>query len=362
MTDDQLKEYEKLDKEYEALDAKIKREEKLKEREDYEAQLNSPTSSPMGNGNSPSPTASDEYIAGFNNFIQGKDFSEYQNAMTVGVDADGGYLVPETYQTKIIQRLNSLGRTRSISNVIATSSTLNIPVEGDAPTFSWIDEGGEYGETKSTVGREQIKAWKLGGIIKVSEELLQDNMVDFDSYMGRQIALGVDKAESPAFAIGDGASKPTGYVTNAPVGDNSTTAGTDAVTADEWIDIYYDLKEEYRANAVWRMTDKTEKSVRKLKDGDGNYIYSASMQEGERATLLGKPIVIDNNMAELGAGNKFAVIGDFQNYQIADRGQMAIQRLNELFAKNGMVGFRVTKRVDAKPTLLEAFNAGQNAS
>jgi len=247
-------------------------------------------------------------------------------------------------------------------SVIQTESTVNIPVEGDAPTFTWIDEGGAYGETKSTFGKEQIKAWKLGGIIKVSEELLQDNMIDFDAYMAGQIAKGIDKAESPAFAVGNGSSKPTGYAYAATVGASSTTAGTAAVTADEIIDIYYDLKEEYRDKATWRMTDKTEKAIRKLKNTDGDYIYSPAMNEGERPTLLGKPIVIDNDMAEMGAGNKFIVIGDFDNYQIADRGQMSIQRLNELYAANGYIGFKVHKRVDAKPTLAEAFNAGQNAA
>ena len=109
------------------------------------------------------------------------------------------------------------------------------------------------------------------------------------------------------------------------------------------------------------MTDKTEKAIRKLKDGNGNYIYDPKLDSKGRASLLGKPIVIDNSMPELGTGNKFIVIGDFNYYQIADRGGMSIQRLNELYAGTGMVGFRVHKRLDAKVTLPEAFNAGKNA-
>ncbi|MFT7880706.1 MAG: phage major capsid protein [Sulfurimonas sp.] len=358
MTDAQVEEYQALETTFDKLDATIKREEKIAAAQE---KLDEGTTDPMVKSGDASATSTEEYRAAFDQFLAGADMSEYKAAMTVGVDADGGYIVPESYQKSVIQKLNTIGRTRSISNVIQTESTINIPVEGDAPTFAWIDEGGAYGETKSTFGKEQIKAWKLGGIIKVSEELLQDNMINFDDYMGNQIAKGIDKAESPAFAVGDGSSKPTGYAHTATVGSSSTTAAVAAVTADEWIDIYYDLKEEYRANAKWRMTDMTEKSLRKLKDGDGNYLYAAGLTAGERATLLGRPIVIDNDMAELGTGNKFAVIGDFENYQIADRGQMSIQRLNELYAANGYVGFKVYKRVDAKPTLAEAFNAGQNA-
>lgn len=356
-----MTEFIALEKDYDAIDTSIKREDKLSA---HEKILKEPTTTPMisaAAATALSNTDSDDYKTAFDAYLAGGDLNEFKAAMTVGVDADGGFLVPETYLKQVIMRLNTLGRTRSISNVLTTQSTVNIPVEGDSPTFAWIDEGAAYGETKATLGQEQIKAWKLGGIIKVSEELLQDSMINFDAYMSGQIAKGIDKAESPAFAVGDGVSKPKGYAFAATVGADSTTAAVASVTADELIDIYYDLKEEYRKTSTWRMTDKTEKAIRKLKDGDGNYLYAPGLTAGETSTLLGRPIVIDNSMQELGIGNKFIVLGDFKNYQIADRGQMSIQRLNELYAVNGMVGFKVYKRVDAKPTLAEAFNAGQNA-
>ena len=307
-------------------------------------------------------TANAEYRNGFDNYVAGQNLGEAVAAMTEGVDTDGGYTVPESYQNTVVRLLNDLSATRSISTVLSTNSTRNIPTEGTAPTFTWIDEGGTYGETASTFGNKTLGAYKLGGIIKVSDELLQDTMINFESYMAGQIALGIDKAEAPAFATGDGNKKPTGYLTTAPVGANSTTAATDAVTADELIDIFYDLKAEYRKTATWRMTDATEKAIRKLKDSNGNYIYDAGMNNSGKSSLLGRPIVIDNSMPELGAGNKFAVIGDFKSFQIADRGGMTLQRLNEKYADVGMVGFRVTKRVDAKVIIAEAFNAGQNAA
>jgi len=301
-----------------------------------------------------------EYVSAFDNYLAGKDLTEARNAMTVGTDADGGYIVPESYQKTVVMKLNDMSATRGISTVIGTDSTRNIPTEGDAPTFAWIDESGSYGETKSTFGTKQLGAYKLGGIIKVSEELLQDNMINFDSYMAGQIARGIDKAEAPAFATGNGTGKPTGYAVTATAGTNSTTASSTAVTADELIDIFYDLKKEYRKNATWRMTDKTEKAIRKLKNTDGDYIYDASLDSVGRPSLLGRPIEIDNYMDDMGAGKKFIVIGDFSYFQIADRGAMSIQRLNELYAGTGMVGFKVHKRVDAKVIIPEAFNAGAN--
>lgn len=359
MNDDEMADYTALEKEYDSLDAQIKREDKLDAQEKV---LDEPTSEPILTDDTVAATNTDEYKAAFDVFIAGGQMtSEFKAAMTVGVDADGGYIVPESYQKSVVMKLNTLGRTRSISTVLATESMVNIPVEGEAPTFTWVEEGADYGESKSTFGKEQIKAYKLGGIITVSEELLKDNMINFDAYMSNQIAKGIDKAESPAFAVGDGVNKPKGYAASAAVGASSTTAAVAAVTADEWIDIYYDLPEAYRSKSTWRMTDKTEKSVRKLKDGDGNYLYAPGLTAGERPTLIGRPIMIDNSMAELGTGNKFTVIGAFEYYQIADRGQMSIQRLNELYAKSGKIGFKVHKRVDGKAILAEAFNAGQSA-
>ena len=305
--------------------------------------------------------AAAEYTKAFDTYLSARNIADATAAMTEGVDTDGGYTVPESYQNTVVQKLNALSITRGLSTVLTTTSTLNIPTEGEAPTFTWIDEGADYGETKSTFGQKKLNAYKLGGIIKVSKELIQDTSINFDSYMAGQIARGIDKAESPAFATGDGSNKPTGYLTSSAVGANSTTAATDAVTADELIDIFFDLKAEYREKAVWRCTDSTLKAISKLKDSDGNYLVG-TLADGISMTIKGRPVKIDNSMPELGAGNKFIVFGDFTYFQIADRGGMTIQRLDELFAGKGLVGFQVTKRVDAKVIIEEAFNAGKNAA
>ena len=108
------------------------------------------------------------------------------------------------------------------------------------------------------------------------------------------------------------------------------------------------------------MNDLTLKAIAALKDGQGNYIYP-TLRDGSQPSLFGRPIVTDPNMSVMGTGNTFICIGDFSYYQIADRGVMSVQRLNELYAENGMVGYKVTARVDAKRLLTEAFNIGKNA-
>lgn len=303
--------------------------------------------------------ATQEYRNGFDAYIAGHNIEEYKAAMTEGAADDGGYTVPESYQTTVLEKLNTLSATRSISNVLATTSTTNVPVEGDAPTFLWIDESGSYGETKSTFANKQIKAWKLGGIIKVSDELLKDTAINFDAYMSGQIAKGIDKAEAPAFCTGDGTNKPTGYATGLSATADTTTASVAAITAPEVAKIYYALPEAYRKRATWRFNTKTLQAIRELNDGNGHYFYKEEIKNG---MIEGRPFKIDENMPNMAADAKFIVFGDFSFYQIADRGAMEIRRMNEAFAGNGLVGFRVTVRVDAKRMLDEAFVVGKNAS
>jgi len=302
-----------------------------------------------------------EYLKNILNLMAGINVEEAKANMTEGVDADGGYTVPVEFQKQVVKKLTTLSSTRSISSVISTKNDRKIPIMGNTPLFTWIDETGDYGETKATFGQATLGAYKLGAIIPVSKELIFDSMIDMQNYLQDLMVRGIDKYESIAFATGDGTSKPTGYAVTAPVGANSTTAATDAVTADEIIDIYYDLPVEYRKNATWRMTSATEKAIRKLKNSNGDYIYGAALSQAERPTLLNRPIVLDENMDELGTGNIFTVFGDFTYYQIANRGAMSIERISNYDVKKDLDALKVHVRVDGKVILPEAFNAGKNA-
>lgn len=281
--------------------------------------------------------------------------------MSEGVSADGGYTVPTSFQDTVLMKLDSFSKTRSISSSMRTTSLTMIPVEGDTPTFGWVEELGAYPKTDAKFGQASISAYKMGGIIQISEELLADTAINIEAYIALKIAKGMDKLESIAFTTGNGTLKPTGYITGLTAGAKSTTAAVAAVTAGELYNIFWDLKEEYRANATWRMHDQTLKSISELKDGQNNYLFP-TLRDGSVPTLFGRPIVTDVNMPLMGATNVFACVGDFSYYQIADRGSMTIQRLNELYAENGMVGYKVTARVDGKRLLNEAFNVAKNAA
>ena len=309
-------------------------------------------------------TANDDVMAYANDFMsyfKGEiSLQEAKAALSVGVDANGGYTVPITFQNTVLMKLDSMSKTRSISSSMRTTSLTKIPVEGDTPTFGWVDELAAYPKSQPSFGQASISAFKMGGIIQISEELLADSAINIEGYIALKIAKAMDKLESVAFTTGNGTLKPTGYLTGLTQGAKSTTAAIAAVTSDELYNIFWDLKEEYRPNATWRMNDLTLKAIAALKDGQGNYIYP-TLRDGSQPSLFGRPIVTDPNMSVMGTGNTFICIGDFSYYQIADRGVMSVQRLNELYAENGMVGYKVTARVDAKRLLAEAFNIGKNA-
>ena len=154
-----------------------------------------------------------------------------------------------------------------------------------------------------------------------------------------------------AFIKGDGSGKPTGIFTSA---EAEVTISGSALTFDNVMDLYYSLRAPYRNKAVWILNDSTVKALRKLKDGNGNYIWQPSVREGEPDKILNRPYYTSVYAPELTSGNNVLAFGDFSYYWIADRQGRSFKRLNELYAPNGQVGFLASQRLDGKLILTEA--------
>jgi HK97 family phage major capsid protein len=191
----------------------------------------------------------------------------------------------------------------------------------------------------------------------VSEELLNDSAFNLEQYISGEFTRRIGSAEENAFIGGNGTGKPTGLLQTAELGITSASAA--AITADELIDLYHSLKSPYRKNAAFITNDATIKAIRKLKDTTGQYMWQPGLQMGQPDTILNRPVKTSSYMPALAACAKIMAFGDFSYYWIADRQGRAFQRLNELFAKNGQVGFRATQRVDGKLTLTEAVKVLQ---
>lgn len=200
-----------------------------------------------------------------------------------------------------------------------------------------------------------IGAYKLATMIKVSEELLNDSVFNLESYIATEFGRRIGNKEEEAFFTGNGTGKPTGILDATGGGQlGKITSGATSISFDEIMDLFYSLKSPYRKNATFLMNDSTVKAIRKLKDGNVQYIWQPSMAAGTPDTILNRPVLTSAYMPEIASGNKTVVFGDFKYYWIADRQGRSFKRLNELFAVTGQVGFVATQRVDGKLILSEA--------
>ena len=171
----------------------------------------------------------------------------------------------------------------------------------------------------------------------------------------REFARRIGAAEEDAFFNGNGTGKPLGILAATGGAETGVTAASaTAITMDEVIDLFYSLRAPYRRNAVFIMNDSTVKAIRKLKNGNGDYLWQPSLTAGQPDTLLNRPIYTSSYMPAIAASNKVILFGDLGYYWVADREGRSFKRLNELYAATGQVGFQSSERVDGKLVLAEA--------
>lgn len=342
--------------------------ERLERQEAIEAELNKAVNMPLtgkpmaGEKKEKLGRASDEYKKAFWNAMRLKNPNhEIYNALSIGEDSEGGYLVPDEFERTLIETLEEENIFRKLAKIIQTSSgDRKIPVVVTKGTAVWLDEGEEYEESDSVFGQTSIGAYKLGTMIKVSDELLNDSVFNIESYISTEFARRIGAKEEEAFLIGDGDGKPTGvFAATGGAQIGITAASATALTADEVIDLVYSLKAPYRKNAAFIMNDATIKAIRKLKDGQGQYLWQPSLTAGTPDTLLNYPVYTSAFAPSIEAGAKTIAFGDYKYYWIADRQGRSFKRLNELFATTGQVGFLASQRVDGKLILPEAIKVLQ---
>jgi len=356
--------YEKMEADAVSLGKEI---ERLERQAVIDLELSKPTSSPIRN--TPNSTmeedkterASEEYKRAFWNAMRNKNSYEVQNALKIGTDSEGGYLVPDEFEKTLVEGLLEENIFRQLAKVITTSSgDKKIPVVASKGTASWVDEEGAIPESDDAFSQVSIGAYKLATMIKVSEELLNDSVFNLESYIAKEFARRIGSKEEEAFLIGDGAGKPTGIFNDNGGGEVGVTASTQTVIKlDDILDLFYSLKSPYRKKATFVMNDSTVKEIRKLKDGNGQYLWQPSVTAGEPDTILNRPVKTSSYVPLAVAGAKPIAFGDFSYYWVADRQGRSFQRLNELFAATGQVGFKATQRVDGKLILPEAIKVLQ---
>ena len=340
---------------YNAMEEKIKNYskeiERMEEMENMENELNKPVNSPIvtkplkADNEVKTGRASNEYKEAMLNALR-SNFRQVSNVLQEGVDADGGYLVPDEYDTRLIQKLEDNNVVRALATKIKTSGEHKINIASTTPAAAWIEEGGTLTFGDAKFEQRILDAHKLHVAVKVTEELLYDNAFGLENFLIDSFGKAIGNAEENAFLNGTGNGQPTGIFAENGGGTYITTEATEG---DAIIELVYSLKRAYRKNAAFILNDKMIAKIRTYKDHNGAYMWQPSLIAGEPDKLLGYPVYTSQYAPE-----DSIAFGDFSYYNIGDRGARSFKQLTELFAGNGMIGYVAKERVDGILVLPEA--------
>ena len=360
MTDEDYGTYQNMEKEISDFTREIQRMQREEQMEQALAQpVNSPlTSKPMRNDEPEEKTgrASAQYKRDMITALR-TNFKQVSNILQEGVDSDGGYLVPEEYDSRLVDVLTENNIMRTLGHKLTTSGLHKINMTATKPAALWVEEGGQLTFSDATFGQITIDAYKLAVGVKITNELLYDNAFNLESYIIQEFGKALGNAEEDAFLNGDGNKKPLGlFHADGGATADVTTGTVGKIDADDVLNLTYPLNRPYRKNAKFIMNDATIAEIRKLKDKNGAYMWQPALTLDEPDRLLGYPIYTSAYAPTLKAGDPAIAFGDFSYYNIADRGTRSFQELKELYAETDVTGFIAKERVDGKLILPEAVH------
>ncbi|HTV69991.1 MAG TPA: phage major capsid protein [Rhizobiaceae bacterium] len=280
-------------------------------------------------------------------------------AMSYGSGQDGGYLVPDETEAEIGKRLAALSPIRSIASVRQVSAAvLKKPFAINGPAVGWVAETAARPQTNTaTLAELSFPTMELYAMPAATATLLDDAVVDLDQWIASEVEAAFAEQEGSAFITGDGVSKPTGFLSYTEVAESSWSWGNIGYIitgvsgnwpasnpSDVLIDVIYALKAGYRQNANWVLNRKTQAAIRKMKDADGNYLWQPPAAPGQRAMLMGFPVVEAEDMPDIGAAATPIAFGDFgRGYLVVDR--TGVRVLRDPYSAKPYVLFYTTKRV-----------------
>lgn len=347
---------EKLDRmqaDYVALDKTIQAGLDIAQREDAERLANQSRAADRTTANAaPAAPEKNDRIRAFEDYIVRGIVSPELRASTdpqnVGTPADGGYAVPNEWYQGIMEVRKARNIMRQLATVVTSNSgTFRVPKESTNGVAAWYQESDSIVVAQEQLSYCDFTAWKVGRIIKATAELLRDmTTTDAAAYFMRKLAESMGITEETAFVAGNNTYQPNGIFSAATTG--VTAAASTAFTADELINLFHSVTAPYRdsPSAAWLMSDATALLVRKLKDGNQQYLWQTGLQGGQPTLLLGKPVYTTSYAPAATAGLDAVLFGDLKGYWIVDRAGVNIKMLYELYAVNDQVGMLGTARTD----------------
>jgi len=276
--------------------------------------------------------------------------------LSVGQDSAGGYYVYPDMTGRIVSKVFETSPMRAYASVVAIGTdSLEGYYDNEEVGFGWVAEQEARPATATPAsGKYRIPVHEMYAMPDASQSVLDDALIDLESWLDGKISDKFARAEATAFVTGSGVDKPRGFLSY-PAGTDLTNSVEQVNTGvnggfaaapnggDVLITALYGLKAQYKANAVWFMNRTTAALTRKLKDSDGSYIWSPGIAAGQPATLLGYPVASFEDMPSPATGSLSITVGDMrQAYQIVDR--MGIRMLRDPFTAKPKILFYATKR------------------
>lgn len=289
--------------------------------------------------------------------------SEEIRALSSASDADGGFLVPPSFENDVLMNAYNEAELRPICQVGNTSrDSVNMPALSK-PVVGWGTQNVAVDPQDLNAGGEKITIFDLKALTLLHNNTLDDAEADVWGELQDAFQMAIAEAEDDAFAAAAGNNSPQGVLGHSGVVANVHNTGVAAALSDathNGIDILitalYNLKKTYRRNATWAMNSITESLVRQFKDGNGQYLWQPPVQAGAPATLLGRPMVNPEGMPDVAANALPIAVGDFRKgYKIRDRASITVQRLVERYAEYDQTGFLIKRRTGGQVVLPEAF-------
>jgi HK97 family phage major capsid protein len=278
-----------------------------------------------------------------------------RRALAIGDDTTGGYLSPPEFFTEILRNVVPFSPVRLAAKVGQTSAgEVLIPKRTGRMTARWSGETEARVGTEPTYGQIRIPVDESTAYVDVSNKML-DDAPDFAKELAFDFGEEFGRLESESFVVGDGVTKPFGFMSDTDITFTVSGAATD-ITSDGLIDTLYSLAPAYRVRSSWMLNGSTLAKVRKLKDGNGQYLWQPSIAAGQPETLLSRPVFEAIDMPDTGAGAYPIIVGDFNaGYRIIDRLELSILRDPYSLATTGQTRLHGRRRVGGGVTKAEAF-------
>jgi HK97 family phage major capsid protein len=289
-------------------------------------------------------------------------------ALNLTDDTLGGYFVlPDIIQDELIRNVVLISPIRGLARVTQTSSnSVKIPVLTAQTAAAWVSETGtRSASTNPQFGMKDIPTHECYAMVLFSRQLLEDSFFDLEAEMSLEYSQQFAKLEGTAFVTGTGVGQPLGFLNDPSITGSTnvfTTASSGVLAADDLIGAVHNFKAfaYYMQNAQWVFNLKTLGVIRKLKDSQNRYLWEPGLSLADPPMILNMPYTVAPDMPDVATSAYAVAFGDFKRgYRIVDRTQIAVQRLEELYATSAQIGMLAYKRVGAQTVLAEAIYAIQ---